>query len=170
MVQQSRRPSSGRPSQSQGSSPASQAGGDETYAVPIKKTSPLLYVVGGAVVLGIGLAIAFASGGSDAEAQAKKVTPEASDGLTVEQQKERLEHLRKTQAALQAAELEEKNAEAAKPAPAPEPAAPATTQAPKQAAAAPKAPAASAPKNTEQTKKKAADLDALGADITSQLK
>lgn len=168
-MQQSRRPSSGRPSQSRGSSPASQAGGDETYAVPIKKTSPLLYVVGGLVVLGIGLVIAFTSGGSDAEEQAKKVTPEPSEGLTVEQQKERLEHLRKTQAALQAAELEEKAAEAAKPAPSPEPA-PATTQAPKQAAAAPKAPAAAAPKNNEQAKKKAADLDALGADITSQLK
>lgn len=148
--------------------------GDEPYAVPIKKTSPLLYVVGGAVVLGIGLAIAFASGGSDAEETAKQAPSEAPAGLTKEEQKERLEHLRKTQAALQAAELEEKSAEAAKPAPAPPatapaPTAPAAPPANKQAAAS-KAPAAQAPKNNEQAKKKAADLDALGADITSQLK
>lgn len=169
MVQQSRRPTSGRPSQSQGSSPASRVSGDEPYAVPIKKTSPLLFVVGGAVVLGIGLAIAFASGGSDAEETAKQVSSEAPAGLTKEEQKERLEHLRKTQAALEAAELEEKSAEAGKPAPAPAPEAPTAPPANKQAAA-PKAPAAPAPKNNEQAKKKAADLDALGADITSQLK
>lgn len=186
---QSRGPSPGQRNPSRGPSRGPQSrlstSEGEAYSLPIKKTNPLVYVGAGVVVLGLAGAALFTSGSDKSSAP---VEPEAKAGsqapLTKEQQKERLEHLRMTQAALEAAAAEEKTAGGAAKSPA---ASPATEDAPKSAAPstskqaiaskaeAPKAeaPKSEAPKknvSNEQAKKKAADLDALGADITSALK
>lgn len=185
---QSRGSSPQRRTPSRASSPSTGArlsGADaESFVLPIRKTNPLIYV--GAVVVALGIigAVVFSGSGTPSSSPDPEVktSGDSTAPLTKEEQKERLEHLRKTQAALEAAAVEEKASGASTKAPsAPtsspqEPVRAAPPPASNKQAVAPKSEPAQAetpPKksgSSEQSKKKAADLDALGADITSALK
>lgn len=138
-------------------------------ALPIKKTNPVAYVVGGvAVLVVLGLVIGM-SGGDDEEQKAKAESSEksadAAQGMTKAELEERQAHILKTQAALAAAGAEEerdaaqKNAEAQK------------KQEQATAATAPADKPAGAPAKKPVDKKKTMNsLDGLGSDITSALK
>jgi hypothetical protein len=154
-------------------------GEHDPLVLPMRKTSPTAYIAGGlGIVVVVGLVLFF-SGGEE-NAPAAPVTPAPGAEVTKEEAKAREAHLRTTAEAFEAA---------AKEAPrAPPPAAPAApaeappTEEPKPAESTSKKVASQAPSSSKskapppkpadsgKSKKSAADLDALGADITSQLK
>jgi hypothetical protein len=151
--------------------------GDDPLVLPMQKTSPTTYLAIGIGVVIIGGLVAFFSGGSEKPAPAAPTPAAQAQTMTKEEAKEREAHLRNTQAALEAVATDTPKP-AAKPTPAEEPtpaaseppAAPAKVAAQTPAAGKSKAAPAPKPVDTGKSKKRAADLDALGADITSQLK
>lgn len=148
--------------------------GNPEDVLPIKKTSNAVYIGGGvgAVVI-LGLIVGLSGGGDEAKSEKAEATEKAADaaqGMTKAELEERAAHIKKTQAALLAAEQEE-NVEAAQKKAADD-VKRAETESQAQAAAAP-APAPSggtAPKPAVNKKKTMSSLDGLGADITSALK
>ena len=141
--------------------------GNPEDALPIKKTSNVVYIAGGvAAVAIIGLVLAMSGGKEAAIEKTDAVDQAASDskGMTKAELEERAAHIQKTQAALIAADAEE-NADAEKQKAAAEAKRRETEAqaepAPSQGASAP------APKKPAVSKK---SLDGLGDDITSALK
>lgn len=139
--------------------------------LPIKKTSNAVYIGGGVGALAIvGLVVALSSGegGTKSEKAAETVkAASATQGMTKAELEERAAHIKKTQAALLAAEQEE-NVEAAQKKAADD-AKQAEAQSEAQASA-PKPASGAAPKPAVDKKKTMNSLDGLGADITSALK
>lgn len=151
---------------------AKNGGGGAGDALPMKKASPMAFLGAGAGVLVIGGLVAFAMGGENKSERVEKAaaTEKAADkaqGMTKAEFEEQQAHLKRTQAAIVAAEAEEQ----------------ATTRAAQQAAAArqaeaeaeaadkrPAPKASSAPKKSGNPSKSMEGLDALGDDITSALK
>lgn len=151
----------------------SEAGNPED-ALPIKKTSSAVYIgagVGAVVIIGLVVAL---SGGEEAKNDKAVATEKAADaaqGMTKAELEERAAHIKKTQAALYAAEQEE-NAEAAQQKAA-EDSKKAEAESQAQAAAPQPAASGGAPKpaaSNVNKKKTMSSLDGLGADITSALK
>lgn len=152
------------------------AQGNPEDVLPIKKTSSAVYIGGGigAVVI-VGLIIALSGGDEqsrDEAAQTEKAA-DAAQGMSKAEVEERVAHMKKTQAALAAAEQEEgaeaaqqKAANDAKKAEAQDDA---QADAPKSASAKPKSGGA-APKPAVDKKKTIDGLDGLGADIADALK
>lgn len=145
--------------------------GNPEDALPIKKTSKAVYIGGGvgAVVI-LGLIVALSGGDEGAQNEKAAASEKAADsaqGMTKAELEERAAHIKKTQAALLAAEQEE-NVEAAQQQAA-EVAKKAEAE-PKAQAAAPKPAGGAAPKPAVDKKKTMNSLDGLGADITSALK
>ncbi len=142
-------------------------------ALPMKKASPIGLIVGGGVGLVVlVLVIMGMSGDDEAEQQAAvEETSKAADakqGLTKEEQLERDEHLKRTQAALIAAAADDAEADQKKKA---------SAQAQTQAAAPAPNPGSKAavgpkpkPKPAVNSQKSLDSLDSLGSDITGALK
>lgn len=145
-------------------------------AIPIKKTSSAVYIgVGVGVLVILGLIFAL-SGGDDVakkeEAAETEKAADAAQGMTKAEAEERVAHIKKTQAALLAAEQEENAEAAAHKASADAKKAEAENQAeeaPKSAGS--KSPsAAPKPKPAVDKNKTLDSLDGLGSDIADALK
>lgn len=148
------------------------AGDTSLEALPIQKPGPIVYVVGGGMILAlVGILLFALSGGDSEEQKAQKeqaAEAQVKSGLTLAEQKEQQAHLQKTQAAIAAAQQAEEQEKKAAPQTAPEPEPAAVAPAPQKEVA--KQPASSKPASAPASQKKLDSLDALGADITSALK
>lgn len=147
--------------------------GNPEDVLPIKKTSNAVYIGGGvgAVVI-LGLIVGLSGGGDEAKSEKAEATEKAADvaqGMTKAELEERAAHIKKTQAALLAAEQEE-NVEAAQKKAADDVKRAETESQAQAAAPAPAPSGGAAPKPAVNKKKTMSSLDGLGADITSALK
>lgn len=153
---------------------------EEPFVLPLRKTSPLAYVVGaGVAVIALGL-ILFAARSTETKTEvAAEAAPTSSEVKPAEPSPSAPDVSAPSAAPIQVApsQLPAESAQEAAPEPAPA-SGPETEKAPKVAAQSgstkPKSTVtptpAKKPATAAQSSKKASALDALGADITSQLK
>lgn len=151
---------------------------DAEDGIPMQKTSPTVYIAAGVGVVALGVVLAMSLRGSSDESEEKakaiKAKMAADDKLPKMTLKERQEHLKMTARAMELAEGQEAQKQAAEArAKAAAEQEKARAEARKSEAAAPAGGAAkpAKPKVSQKSAKKQLDsLDSLGSDIASALK